>query len=281
MSLSPIVKKRRFNKVSIISSFLLVLAAFFYLSPFYWMISTAFKVQADIISSPVHLVPPRLTLFHMANVFTEYGGFKSLLDSLIIASVVTVICIILGTFAAYSLARFKTGGKNLAFWILSNRMLPPMAFVLPFFILFKNWGFIDKYRGLIFAYLIFDLPFAIWILRGFFYKIPTELDESAMIDGASTITVLFRIILPLAGPGIAATAFLCFVFSWNEFLFAFLLTRGAVRTIPVLIPMLYGGHDILYGEVSAISMVATIPMIILVIFFRRYLVTGLTLGAIK
>jgi len=274
-------KRKRMGKTTFICSSLLVLAALFYLSPFYWMISTAFKVQEDIISSPVHLVPPRLTLFHMLNVFTEYGGLKSLLDSLIIASIVTAICIIVGSFAAYSLARFRTGGKNLAFWILSNRMLPPMAFVLPFFILFKNWGLIDTHRGLILAYLTFDLPFATWILRSFFYKIPTELDESAMIDGASYITILFRIIIPLAGPGIAATAVLCFVFSWNEFLFAFLLTRGGVRTIPVLIPMLYGGHDILYGEVSAISMVATIPMIVLVIFFHRYLVTGLSLGAVK
>lgn len=261
---------------------LLILGAFiFYVFPLFWIFSTALKKTEDIISSPVHFLPPQLTGVHIRDVFLIYGGLKSVLDSLLIALSSTFSAVLLGSIAAYSLTRFKTGGRNLPLWILSNYMLPPIAFVIPFFVLFKTFRLIDTHVGLILAYLTFNLPFSIWVLKGFFSKIPAELDECAMIDGASRITILFRVVLPLAAPGIAATALLTFIFSWNEFLFALLLTRNQVRTLPVLIPQLYGGHDILYGEVSAITILATIPAIVLVLLFQRYLVSGLTLGAVK
>jgi len=272
-------KKRGLEKVII--GILLGVVCLFYLSPIFWLISTAFKEQQHIVSTPVYFLPPEVTWVHIKNVFRIYGGLKSIKDSLIIASTTMIICLIVGSFAAYSLARFKTGGKNLPFWILSNRMLPPIVFVIPFFLLFRRFHLIDTHLGLIFAYLTFNLPFSVWILRGFFNQIPKEIDESALIDGANRTTVLFRITLPLAGPGIVATGLFVFLFSWNEFLYALLLTRGKVRTLPVLIPQLYGGHDILYGEVSAITIFAIVPVIILVIFFQRYLVKGLTFGAIE
>jgi multiple sugar transport system permease protein len=274
------VKRHKYGKTTVIV-ILLALVCLFYVSPVFWMISTAFKRQEHIVSSPVYFLPPEITWYHVKNVFIMYGGFKSIKDSLIIASITTIICLVVGSFAAYSLARFRTGGRNLAFWILSNRMLPPVVFVIPFFLLFKTFHLIDTHAGLILSYLTFNLPFSIWILRGFFSQIPKELDESAMIDGARRITILLRIVLPLAGPGIVATALFVFVFSWNEFLYALLLTRGGVRTLPVLIPQLYGGHDILYGEVSAITIFAIVPIIVLIIFFQRYLVRGLTLGAVE
>lgn len=260
---------------------LLVLVATFYGLPLYWTISTALKPLEDIVASPVPLLPPNPGVMNFVSAFVTHRAFESILDSLIVASVVTAISLVISFLAAYSIARYRTGGRNFSFWILSNRMLPAIVFVIPFFLLFKFLGLIDTYSGIILPYLTFEIPFAVWILISFFKKIPREIDEMAMIDGASFLTILFRIILPLSLPGIAAITVLLFVFSWNEFLYALLLTRGAVRTLPILIPQLYGGSDMLYGEVSAVTLCGVIPAIVLVIFFQRYLVRGLSFGAIK
>jgi len=269
------------NLSKIIFVILLCVVISFYVFPLYWMVVTSLKPYEEIIQTPVSFWPSRVTFRHVIDVFTVYGGLKSLKDSLIVASAVTVICFFIGPLAAYSLSRFKTGGRNFSFWILSNRMLPPIAFVIPFFVLFRKFHLIDTHAGLILAHLTFNLPLVVWIMRGFFSQISPELDESAIIEGAGRVRVLLKIIFPLAAPGLVATALLTFLFSWNEFLYALMLTRGKVKTLPVLVPELYGGHVILYGEVCALSIFSIIPVVFVSIFFQRYLVGGLTLGALK
>ena len=277
-------KKRTHPKIIVermVRIALLVLAIVFFGLPLFWIVSTSLKPLQHIVAHPVPLLPPDPGLMNYISAFTTHRALNSIYDSIIVALVVTVISLVVGSFAAYSISRYRTGGRHFSFWILSNRMLPPIVFVIPFFLLLKFFGLIDTYLGIILPYLTFELPLAVWLLIGFFDKIPKEIDEMAMIDGASFFTIVFRIILPVTFPGIIATTVLLFVFSWNEFLYALLLTRGSIRTLPVLIPQLYGGHDILYGEVAAVALCAVVPAIVLVVFFQRYMVRGLSFGAVE
>ena len=203
------------------------------------------------------------------------------MDTLIIAGSCTLISLGVGALAAYSLARFRIGGKNLAFWILSIRMLPPIAIVLPLFILYQSLRWLDTYQSLIITHTVMNIPFAVWILKGFFEELPSDLEDSALVDGCNRFQAFSRIALPLVAPGLVATALFCFIFSWNEFLFALILTRSHVRPLTVVITSLIGGHEILWAEISAVGTMASIPVIVLAIFLQRYLVRGLTLGAVK
>jgi multiple sugar transport system permease protein len=209
------------------------------------------------------------------------GGLQGLRDSLIIASATTLVSVLLGALAAYSLSRFKTGGENFSFWILSTRMFPPVAAALPLFLIFKEIKLLDSHMALIIANTIFNLPFVIWLLKGFFDELPLELEEAALIDGCSYWGAFARVALPLVTPGLVATALFSFIFAWNEFMFALLLTRRTVRTLTIIVPSLVGGHEILWGEIAAIGTIAIIPGIVLSLLLQRYLVRGLTMGAVK
>ena len=197
------------------------------------------------------------------------------------ASVTTVASVLIGSLAAYSLSRFKTGGDNFSFWILSTRMFPPVAAALPLFLIFKQIKLLDTHLALIIANTVFTLPFVVWLLKGFFDELPLELEEAALIDGCSHWGAFTRVALPLVTPGLVATALFSFIFAWNEFMFALLLTRRNVRTLTIIVPSLVGGHEILWGEIAAIGMVAIIPGILLALLLQRYLVRGLTMGAVK
>jgi multiple sugar transport system permease protein len=188
---------------------------------------------------------------------------------------------VLGALASYSLSRFKTGGENFSFWILSTRMFPPVAAALPLFLIFKQFKLLDTHLALIIANTIFNLPFVIWLLKGFFDELPAELEEAALIDGCSPWGAFVRVAMPLITPGLVATSLFSFIFAWNEFMFALLLTRRTVRTLTIIVPSLVGGHEILWGEIAAIGTVAIIPGIALSLLLQRYLVRGLTLGAVK
>ena len=209
------------------------------------------------------------------------GGLQGLRDSLIIALSTALVALIIGAPAAYGLARFRIGGENLSFWILSTRMFPPVASALPLFLIFKNLRLLDTHLALIIANTIFSLPFVIWLLKGFFEELPTEIEESALIDGCTYWGSFVRIALPLVAPGLMVTALFSFIFAWNEFMFALLLTRRSVRTLTIIVPSLVGGHEILWGEIAAIGVIAIIPGVLLSILLQRYLVRGLTLGALK
>ena len=251
-----------------------------FLSPMLWMFLTSFKDKGEFFTYPPVFIPktPDLSAFIRG---LELGGAKGILDTLIISGFCTLISLGVGALAAYSLARFRIGGKNLAFWILSIRMLPPIAVVLPLFILYQTLRWLDTYQSLIITHTVMNIPFAVWVLKGFFEELPTDLEDSALVDGCNRFQAFSRIALPLVAPGLVATSLFCFIFSWNEFLFALILTRSHVRPLTVVISSLIGGHEILWAEISAVGTMASIPVIALAIFLQRYLVRGLTLGAVK
>ena len=209
------------------------------------------------------------------------GDVWAIYNSLIIASVSTVAAMILGTAAAYSLARFKTGGQNLAIWIISQRMIPPIVIVFPIFLLFVWFGWIDSYVGLILLYIAFNLPYVIWMMRGYIEDIPVEVEESALTDGCSRWQALRKIVFPMARTGIFATAVFTFIFAWNEFVFALILTRTEVLTFPVLVTHYYGAQSTFWSKIAALSVLGTLPVFFAVATLQRFLVRGITMGAVK
>lgn len=264
---------------------IIVLALVFFLFPVAWMILTSFKTQAEYFARPPVYIPQGFDLTNYLNAMRlppdGRGGIQGLRDSLIISLGSTIASVVIGSLAAYSFARFRTGGENLSFWVLSTRMFPPVASALPLFLVFRQLHLLDTHLALIIANTVFDLPFVIWLMKGFFEDLPIDLEEAALIDGCSHLGALRHIVLPLVTPGLVATALFSFIFSWNEFMFALLLTRNEVRTLTVIVPSLVGGHEILWGEIAAVGTVAIIPGIVLAIVLQRYLVRGLTLGAVK
>jgi multiple sugar transport system permease protein len=264
---------------------LIVIALLFFLFPVVWMVLTSFKTQAEFFANPPVFIPHSFDLTNYVNAMPfppdGRGGFQGLRDSLIISVSSTAASVVIGSLAAYSFARFRTGGENLSFWVLSTRMFPPVASALPLFLVFRSIHLLDTHMALIIANTVFNLPFVIWLMKGFFEDLPMDLEEAALIDGCSHFEALRRIVLPLVTPGLVATGLFSFIFSWNEFMFALLLTRNEVRTLTVIVPSLVGGHEILWGEVAAVGTIAIIPGIVLAIALQRYLVRGLTLGAVK
>src|SRR5512142_162247 len=274
---SPIVK---------VASFLvLIIALVFFLFPVVWMVLTSFKTNAEFFSNPPVFIPHDFALTNYFNAMRPVpegrGGIQGLRDSLIISIATMLVTLVVGSLAAYSFARYRTGGENLSFWVLSTRMFPPVASALPLFLLFKQFQLLDTHMALIIANTIFNLPFVIWLLKGFFEDLPVELEEAALIDGAGPFGAFWRVALPLVTPGLVATALFSFIFTWNEFMFALLFTRSDVRTLTIIVPSLVGGHEILWGEIAAVGTVAVIPGIVLALLLQRYLVRGLTLGAVK
>jgi multiple sugar transport system permease protein len=209
-------------------------------------------------------------------------GPRALLASAIVTIVSTVLAIVFGSAAAYGLARYRfTGSRDLAFFILSTRMAPPIAFVLPMFLVFKTFNLLDTYFVLIIVYTGMNMSFVVWLLRGFFEEIPAELEESALLDGYGRLEVFRKIALPLAKPGIIAAAIFSAIFAWNEFLFAAILTADHVRTLPVAITGFSTSMGIRWGAFMATATVGLIPIFILTVLLQRHLVRGLTFGAVK
>ncbi len=282
---SHTVRPRRVPIGQYVSIAILVVALIFFMFPVIWMILTSFKRPDEYFTSPPVFIPRSFDLQNYVDAMRMpplgRGGIQGLRDSLIIALATTLVTLVIGTPAAYNLARYRSGGQNLSFWILSTRMFPPVASALPLFLLFKQFSLLDTYLALIVANTIFNLPFAIWLLKGFIEDLPIDLEEAALIDGAGPFMAFWRITLPLIAPGLVATALFSFIFAWNEFMFALLLTRRAVRPLTVIVPSLVGGHEILWGQIAAIGTIAILPGIILSLLLQRYLIRGLTLGAVK
>jgi multiple sugar transport system permease protein len=269
--------ERRFNGFIILVIIVLLLV---FLSPFIWNFMTSFKDKGEYFTYPPVFISQTINFEHYTQAW-NLGAGKGIQDSLIIAVFTTLIALVLGSLAAYALARFKIGGENLAFWILSIRMMPPVASILPLFLFFRTLRWLDTYQALILTYALINVPFAVWMLKGFFEELPHELEEAALVDGCGRLGAFVKIAIPLVTPGLVATALFCFMFSWNEFIFALILGRSRVTPITVNISGLIGGHEILWAEISSASIMASIPIIILAILLQRYLVRGLTLGAVK
>jgi len=255
-------------------------ALFFALFPIAWAISTSFKTIAEYYTYPPVWIPRMPTLNNYKYIIYT-AGLGYLKNSLIVASLNTLLVLGLSIPAAYGIARFGIGGGNLSFWILSQRMFPPIAVIIPLFLLLKRLGLIDTYAGLIIVYCTFNIAFSVWLLTGFFEEFPRDIEEAAMVDGCSRGGALLRIVIPLVAPGIVVTAIFCFIFAWNEFMFALILTRETAKTVTVQLSAFQSPTKILWGEMSALIVIAIIPILVMTLAVQKYLVRGLTLGAVK
>lgn len=265
---------------TIVVLFLDVVVTVWVLFPIFWMFLSAFKKEEGMFS-----MPPRFifvpTLFNYINL-VERGAMLYFRNSLISSLSTVIIATVLGTMAGYGLAR---GGfrqkKQIAWWIITTRMAPIVAVLLPLFQIFKTVGLLHTIPGLVLGFTLFSLPFAIWMMMGFFREVPRELEEAAWVDGATKAQSFWYIALPMVKPGLVATAVLCFVFAWNDYLFATVLTSGATQTLPVVTAALQTMRGILWGQVMSMGTLIFVPVLIMGIAIRKYLVRGLTMGAIK
>ena len=271
--------KRRLTSAAVTLAVVLVLAVCLF--PILMMLLTALKRPNDAVAvPPVWFFKPTFTNF--SDIFTMYPFWLYMRNSLITGAVSTAIAVAIGAPAAYCLARFQFKAReNLAMWILSTRMAPPIAAVIPLFILLRTFRMLDTRIGLIVIYVAVSLPFVVWMMRGFFEDIPPDLEESAMVDGCSRYGAMLRIAFPLAAPGLAAAAILVLIFNWNEFLFALLTTGRHAQTMPVAVTLFMKEFGIQWGYMSATAITMIVPLFVFTLFIQRYLVRGLTMGAIK
>lgn len=253
------------------------------LFPFIWQLITSLKPPGQLYNMPPDWWPEQFYFENYINTFINYPFASYILNSLLVAGVTTLFCLVVASFTAYAVARLNIKGKNFVMMIvLTVSMFPPIAIISPLYLMMKNVGLLNTYLALIIPYTTFALPLAIWNLSAFFKTIPMELEESAKMDGASTFQTYFKIIIPLALPGIFTTAIIVFITAWNEFLFALTFnTKELMRTVPVGISMFQGQYDLPWGEIAAATIIVTVPLIILVLIFQKRVVSGLTSGAVK
>jgi multiple sugar transport system permease protein len=257
-----------------------VLVTLFFLFPIYWLFMISFKTADEIFSYPPAWYPATPNLESYYVLFRD-GDAVTVWNSFVVAGASTVIAMFIGTICAYSLARYRTGGEHLANWIISQRMIPPIAVVFPVFLLFVWLKLVDTFTGVILLYTAFNLPYVIWMMRGYIMDIPRALEESALVDGCTRWQVIWKVVFPMSRAGLFATAIFTFVFAWNEFLFALVLTRTEVATYTVQVTHYFGGQSNFWGKISAMSVLGTVPIFIAVAFMQRYLVRGISLGAVK
>lgn len=263
---------------------LLVLVAavwIFYFFPIYWMVTASFKTRVDIFA-----IPPKWlfipTIQYYLQSFSSPEFLKVVQNSLIITGTTVLFSLILGGWAAYAFARFRFKGSTvLSFSLIIARMMPPIVFIVPLFLMLNTLKLRNTYTGLILIFTTFNLPFTVWMLKSFFEEVPIELEEAAWIDGASRLQALVHIITPLIAPGLAATAVFAALLAWNEFLFALLLGGPDTTTLPVYLSSFIGERDIEWGGIMATAVLTVIPPTILVMLVQRNLIKGLTLGAVK
>ena len=260
--------------------FAAIIITAFFLFPVYWLFMISFKTADEIYAFPPVWWPARLQFENYFVLFKD-GDATAVWNSLVIASASTLLAMTIGTMCAYSLARFRTGGDHLSNWIISQRMVPPIAVVFPVFLLYAFLGWVDTYIGMILLYTAFNLPYVIWMMRGYIQDIPRSLEEAALIDGCTQWQVIWKVVLPMCRSGLFATAIFTFVFAWNEFLFALVLTRTEVVTYTVQVTHYFGGQSNFWTKIAAMSVLGTLPVFIAVIFMQRYLVRGMSLGAVK
>ena len=264
---------------------LLVLAVIAAILPVYWMITISLKTEADQFAVPPQLVGFSPTFAHYRDAFFTRSFGQYLQTSAIVATLSTLSAVVIGTLAAYGLSRFRLPwrmDRRLAIWILSTRMFPPIVSAVPLFLLMRDLRLLNTVASLVIVYTAFNLPFVVWMMRGFFQELPRELEEAAMVDGDSRMGALVRVILPLVTPGLAATAVFCLIMCWNEFLMALVLTQtDEAMTLPVGIAGRVTQYEIKWGVMSAAGVVAMVPILVFAMAAQRYLVRGLSLGAVK
>jgi multiple sugar transport system permease protein len=261
---------------------LLCLVVLYCTGPLLWQFITSLKPDVELTTIPP-LLPRNATTDHYISIFESHPFLRIILNSAIVAASTTMLSLIIGSIAAFGLAKLRIRYKALILgFVLSVSMFPPIATVSPLYIIIRGLGLRDTWWALIITYTTFSLPLTIWILHNFFREIPDEIYLAARVDGCSPFQAFYKIMLPLSAPGMFTTAILVFIFSWNEFLFALTFTSTpASRTIPVGIALFPGLHEIPWGDIAAASVVVTIPLVILVFAFQKRIIEGLTAGAVK
>jgi multiple sugar transport system permease protein len=269
------------------SRYLLRLALVFFvilaLGPILWAVVTSFLPLSSLTSRPVDLDPTKATLSNYVDVLDASRGlYSGLVNSLIISVFTSAVALTVGSLAAYALSRLSIpGSSQILLAILATQMFPGIVIAIPLFLVMSEMDLIDTYGGLAIVYLSFVLPIVIWILKGFFESIPMQLERAAAVDGASTAQVFRHIILPISLPPLFAAGVFAFIESWNEFFFAIILTRIHVKTAPIAIAEFAGQYRTLYGQMLASAVLASLPVVILAILFRRFILEGFVEGAIK
>ena len=276
---SKVTREQRIQRLQKFGIYLLMaLVLIVMLFPFYWMILTSFRNQvANTSPTPVWFFVP--TLENYQNVIRDNNFLEFTWNSLVVATLATGFGLVLGLPAAYSIARYKQNGLALA--ILIARLTPYITYLVPWYLAFRVLGLIDTYIALTLTHLIVGMPLIIWIMISFFEEVPIELEEAAYVDGSSKLGAFFRIILPLSAPGIVAASILSFIFSWNQFLFSLVLSGPNTKTVPVAVFNFISYGQIDFGGLGAAAVLITLPVILLTLVIQRYIVTGLTMGAVK
>lgn len=251
--------------------------------PLYWTVITSFKSPSEVYAQPPTFLPENFTAAAYRWVFAGGTALPALIDSLVVTTMATVAAVGLGTLAGYAFSRYESqvGGEGLAFWLLSTRIFPPIATALPLFFAFQAVGLLDTHVGLALAYFTFNVPLATWLMRSFFNDVPMSFEEAAYLDGYSRFRTFWKVVLPLVQPGLIATTILVALFSWNEFLFALVLAGGEVMTVPITIPQLASGFETQWNQITALSLVAMIPPVLFIVFFRERLMRGLSLSVTR
>lgn len=275
------VSSNRTLKLTIIALIIMYMFAMFF--PFLWIFITSFKTSGEIFGTGAfRMIPEDPTFQNFIKVITEKGILDAIKTSLIVATSTTVYIVLVATFAAYAISRFEFRGKNILLGlILAVSMFPQMIIVGPVYNLFLDLGWTNSY-AIILPYSTITLPMAVWILVTHFNQIPLALEESAKIDGATPVQTLFKIVFPLAAPGVFTTAIIVFIAAWNEFLLTITMNSNKeYHTVPVAISFLRTQFEILWGEVAAATTIVTIPTLLIVLFFQKQIVSGLTSGGVK
>lgn len=276
------MRRRRLIRQFIVVS-LLIIVVVVLLFPFLWMVSTSLKPPEEVFTPRPRWIPLNPTLRNFVNILGETPFPRYFLNSVVVAFVTMLLALVVTVFAGYALSRYRFRGKQaFSLWLLVSQMFPPMLLVIPIFVLMLKLGLYNTYASLIITYGTFALPFSTWMLKAYFDTVPLDLEEAAMVDGCTRLQALARVVLPLAAPGIVTVALFVFILAWQEYMFALTLTRTTdMRTLPVGISLFLGEYRVLWGSLMAGSVVVTAPVILLFSYLQRYIVQGLTLGAVK
>jgi multiple sugar transport system permease protein len=258
-----------------------IVVSLWMLFPIFWLATTGLKENESIMQLPPEWLFFDLTFAHYRELFVELQFHQFLFNSLVVAVVSVGLSILIGVPAAYSLSRLDVPREgDISFWILSTRMIPPLSILVPLFIFYQSWG-MTNLVGLTFTHLLITLPMIIWIVKGFIDELPASLEESALVDGCNRVQAFLRIVVPLVSPGIAAASFIGFIFSWNNFLLALVLTSGNEKTAPLVIQSSMGYLEINWGMLGAAGTLTLLPSVVLSLLIKDQLVEGMTMGAVK
>ncbi|OCA88014.1 sugar ABC transporter permease [Bacillus sp. FJAT-27225] len=272
------MNKKKRTILSIFTNFSVYLILFLFLLPFLWMILASFKTQQQILDTS-NLFGFTPSLDNYTSVFTQYAFMDFIINSFLVAVASTVLGLLLGLPAAYGIAKYKQ--HSLGLLILIARIVPGISFLIPWFIIFSKLQMIDTYTALTMSHMLVTMPFIIWVMIPFFESLPGELEESARVDGCTTTGAFIRILLPISWPGIVTASILAFIFSWNNFMFSLILAGEKTRTLPIAVFNFLSYSEINWGGLMAASVIITLPVLVIALIMQRYIIAGLTGGAVK